>query len=94
METFDSPFGKVVLTAERWNHIVMFHPEILSYRKTLQNVLAHPDITRRSKLDPTVKICYSLIPKRNKYIAIVVKTNTRNFVLTAYLTSKIKHLSL
>ena len=90
MDVFKSLFGKVELTAERWHHIVTFHPEIRSYRKTLQNVFAHPDTVRRSKLDSAVKICYLFIPKRNKYLAVVVKTNTRNFVLTAYLTSKIK----
>lgn len=87
---FDSPFGKVELTSERWNHIITFHPELRTYRKMLQKVLTDPAIVRNSRLDPTVKICYFLVPKRNKHIAVVVKINTRNFVLTAYLTSKVK----
>jgi hypothetical protein len=48
MEVFDSIFGRVELTSERWNHIVTFHPEIRTYRKFLGKALTHPDITRRS----------------------------------------------
>ena len=91
MEMFASVFGHVELTVERWNHITTFHPEVRTHRKLLQKTLLNPDAVRNSKHDPSVKICYHAIPKRNKYLAVVVKIDKRNFILTAYSTGKIKH---
>jgi len=89
MDMFDSPFGPVELTDERWSHIVTFHPEVRLYHKYVNLTLSDPDFIRRSKLDPAVRICYRSI-MRNKHLAVVLKTNQRNFVLTAYITSRIQ----
>lgn len=91
-EQFNSIFGKVELTQERKKHIFEFHPEVRSYRKYFPETLTKPDVIRRSKSDQAVLILYKLLQK--KYLAIVIKTNKRNFVLTAYLTDKIQHQSL
>lgn len=86
MRKFESPFGAVELTEERERHILMFHPEVGRYKNHFPNTLAHPEFIRRSKYDLTVYILYGLIQTK-KYLAIVVKTNHRNFILTAYLTN-------
>ena len=92
MEQFSSRFGPIEFTEERLKHILTFHPEIRAYRKHFQITLYEPQVIRRSKFDPKAFIFYKAI--QGKYLAIVVKTNSRNFILTAYLTSKIQHQPL
>ena len=91
MERFASPFGTVELTAEREKHIFLFHPEVRKERKHFPSTLAEPEVIRRSRFDPKVFILYRAIVQ-GKYLAIVVKTNHRNFILTAYLTRNIQQL--
>jgi len=93
MGLFESPLGNVELTEERLRHIFSFHPEIRSYHKYFLNTLKSPDTIRRSKFEPQVRMLYHKI-RKDKYLAVVVKINERNFILTAYTTTKIKHLSL
>ena len=87
IKKFSSPFGEVELTDERKRHIFHFHPEVKKYRGYLVKVLAKPETIRASKYDPAVRIIYHKINVR-KYLAVVIKINQRNFVLTAYLTTK------
>ncbi|MBI4086819.1 hypothetical protein HY416_02450 [Candidatus Kaiserbacteria bacterium] len=88
-ERFVSPFGTIELTAEREKHIVLFHPEVRGQRKHVNATLAEPEVIRRSRFDPKVFILYRMI-SQGKYLAVVVKTNHRNFILTAYLTRNIQ----
>lgn len=90
----DSPIGKVELTDERLRHIYQFHPEVRRFQKHFRTVLAQPDLIRRSVHDPATLIFYGRFAPAKKFLAIVVKTNRRNFILTAYLTHRIKHSSL
>lgn len=89
MEIFPSRLGKVELTDERTRRIATFHPEVKSYKKYFASALAEPDVIRRSRFDASVFVLYRTFSK--KYLAIVIKTNKRNFILTAYLTGKIQH---
>lgn len=91
MRIFESQFGKVELTMERMKHIFQFHPEVKAYKKLFSKTLKHPNFTKKSKHDEKVIICYQRLVK-NKFLAVVVKTNSRNFILTVYLTSKIQRL--
>lgn len=90
MARYDSPLGSVELTDERWHHIVEFHPEIKRYRSRLARLLTRPVLMRRSKTDGQVYLLYC--DAKQYYLVVVVKVNHRKFVLTAYLTHKIKHL--
>lgn len=97
MERFRSPFGEVELTKEREYHIFQFHPEVRAYRRHFAMALENPEIMRRSKSDSSVYILYHSLSSRKQksmYLGIVIKTNKRNFILTAYLTTKIQHQSL
>lgn len=93
MERFSSVFGSAELTDEREQHILIFHPDVKAFRKYFSSALAEPDVMRRSRFDSKVIILYHALPQR-KYLAIAIKTNQRNFILTAYLTYKIQHLPL
>lgn len=91
MEQFRAPFGEVEITEEWERHIIQFHPDVKLYRKFFNDTIEHPEIIRHSVFDRKVLICYRLLPPAKKYLAIVIKTNQRNFILTAYLTHRIKH---
>lgn len=91
MRRYASPFGPIELTNEREKHIIRFHPEVIPSSKYFYNLLAQPEIIRRSRRDPRVFILYRFISLWKKYLAIVIKTNRRKFILTAYLTHRIQH---
>lgn len=85
--------GEVELTDERWRHILTYHPDVHKFQRQIAATLATPGTMRRSKDDPHVLIFYRRIV-RLKYLAVVVKTNRRNFILTSYLTERIQHQPL
>ena len=87
MKRLESSHGTIELTDERLDHILMFHPEVRGHLKFFSETLARPQSIVLSRRDHAVKIFYSGL-RRKRRLAIVVKTNQRNFILTAYLTSK------
>ena len=93
MSIFNSPtLGNIVLTAERKNHILTAHPELKSGLKKLSVVLSTPDEIRRSRFDKNVLLFYKFFAniKNGKYISVAIKTGNRNFILTAYITDRIR----
>lgn len=90
MKRFESRHGVIVLTDEREHHIFEFHPDIRGYLKYFASTLTNPEIEMVSIHDPTVVICYRLLPTRKRYLAIVIKTGPRPFVVTVYLARKPK----
>lgn len=80
----------VVLTAERKQHILLYHPDLKPHVPKIKQVLSSPDDIRVSKSDPDVLLFYKHFVKieGEKYIAVVVKFNERNFILTVYLTRR------
>lgn len=90
---YKSITGKTIeLTSERKKHILTFHPDLHSYMKHIKAVLLQPDDLRISKSDPQVLLFYKYFDTilDGKYIAVTVKLNERNFILTSYLTDHIK----
>ena len=84
MNQFDSRHGTITLTDERIRHIVQFHPDIKDCLPHFAKTLAEPEQEIRSVKDPLTIICYKFLPRRKKYLAIVVKTIQNPFILTAY----------
>ena len=80
-----SLFGSVELTDERLRHIITFHPEVKLYVKFFKDTLSKSDTVRQSNTDPQVKIYYKSLRRQS---------NHRNFILTAYITTKIQHKPL
>lgn len=87
---FGSPYGIVTLTDERKTHILTFHPDVRPYLSHFAGTLASPDIAIGSLHNPAAIICYRFIARRKKYLAIVVRTGTHPFIVTAYLAKKPK----
>ena len=83
---------KIELTTERKSHISTKHPEIKPHLGKISEVLSAPDTIRRSKFDKEALLFYKYFDtiRKGKYINITVKMGERNFILTAYITDKIR----
>lgn len=83
--------GSVQLTQERWEHIGErknrgeLRPDLGFIAKTLEE----PDEIRASNQDPEVRLYYRSY--EDKWVTVVVKRDPQgSFVLTAYMTDRIK----
>lgn len=89
---YRSILGEVELTEERKSHIILKHPELKIHIKKISQVLSSPDTVRKSKIDTAALLFYKYFDtiKGGKYINVTVKKDERNFILTAYITDKIR----
>lgn len=83
---------KIELTEERWQHIVKEHPEVEELKEAVGEVLLNPDYVKRSKRDNSVELFYKFETDlyKDNFLLVVIKVNARCFVLTAYITDRIK----
>ena len=75
------------LTDERWEHILLDHPEMSDLRWTIAATLESPDTELQSTSDPArVKQLYKEFANLSvsRYICVVVCLDDSPFVLTAY----------
>lgn len=82
--------GKLIrLTARQWKHIMKRHPEMARRIHDIEEAIRNPTkIVRFS--DETTKF-YRFIKQERRYIMAAVKIlNGEGFVITAYLTKKIR----
>ena len=89
LDVFSQP---VELTEERWQHIVIEHPEVIDHKEKIPVVLADPDYVKRSKRDERVMLYYRYFADilDGKYLLIAVKKDlSRSFVVTGYVTRSV-----
>lgn len=92
----ESVLGKKIrLTGERWQHIYYEHPEIdESYIKRTEETLTKPDVVVKNRKDPMQFLYHKYYSKTyfgGRYLVVVAKhLNSEGFIITLYLTSKIK----
>ena len=81
------------LTDERWRH-VLGHPEMVGMEKAVSETLEDPDLVVRSITDDETLLNYRYYLRTmagNKWLCVLVKYADEDaFVLTAYLTDKVK----
>lgn len=90
---FKSKINKIIeLSSKRSKHIIEYHPDIKIHFSKISEVLKYPDQIRKSRYDPEALLFYKYFAniEEGKFLVVVVKINKRNFVLTSYLTDKIK----
>ena len=90
---FPSSIGKSIeLTTERQQHICRYHSDLVPFLDRLSEVLIGPDGIRRTFDDPQVLLFYKFYPDilNGKYIVIAAKVNARSFILTAYLSRRVR----
>ncbi|WP_107666322.1 hypothetical protein [Cyanothece sp. BG0011] len=84
---------QIRLTQERLTHILQ-HPEMLTMEEEIKTTLQYPEEVRRSKTDTCVILSYRFYQNTqvgNKWLCVVTKyLNDDAFVITAYLTHRIK----
>ncbi len=84
---------EIRLTDERLTHI-LGHPEMADMEPTIEEALLHPQRVIESLSDPTVHLYYRFYFRTvvgGKFLCVVVKVaGAGAFVLTAYLTDRIK----
>ena len=92
MRLIDYCGKQIELTAERWQHIVTEHPEVKGFKAELTDILGKPSLVKHSKRDKGVLLYYRYYPNifGGKYLLAVVKIQLRSFLLTCYVTDKIK----
>lgn len=81
------------LTDERLAHILE-HPEMAGMGEAIQETLLRPERVVESPSDPQARLYYRFYPGTlvgDKYLCVVVRVAaTDAFVLTAYLTDRVK----
>ncbi len=89
----DHEDAEIRLTEERLAHI-LGHPEMASLEVGIAETLAHPERVAQSRSDEEARLYYRFYPETSvggKFLCVVVKFREDDaFVLTAYLTDKIK----
>lgn len=84
---------EIRLTDEREQHILE-HPEMHGLESAIGDTLAHPETVIRSLSDSTVWLYYHYYRETQvgeKWLCVVVKVDPADaFVITAYLTDKVK----
>ena len=78
---------KIKLTAERWTHIVLRHPEVSVHFNDISSVLNDPDIIIRSRFEENARLYHK---KYKDYYLVVVVDTFKKFVVTAYASYHIK----
>ncbi len=92
MKISDYRGNQIELTDERWQHIITEHPEVRRFKNRLSEMLSQPDLVKCSKRDKDVLLYYRYYSDifGGKYLLAVVKINKRPFLLTYYVTDRIK----
>jgi len=79
------------LTTERWEHIILRHPEMVGEKDKVVETLTYPDLIQKGDYVTLIAIkFYNETPLTSKYLVVVYKEINKidGFVLTAYFTSK------
>lgn len=79
-------------TRQYWELILRKHPEITGLETEVQQALRQPESIRRSTQDRQVYLFYKFYKAMLPYhlTAVVKRLNGDGFVITCYLTDKIK----
>lgn len=82
---------EVVLTKERWAHIIAGHPEMADWIEWVGVTLATPNVVYQSE-ENVMRISYShLLPKIGFYVTVITDwSNEPATVRTAFATKKLK----
>jgi len=68
----------------------MKHPVLRDRIGEVINTLAEPDQVRRSKIDPSVLLCYRSMGETRWISGVAKRLNGDGFVITAYIIDAIK----
>ena len=79
------------LTDERWNHIIMAHCELIYMENEVCNTVVDPDVILEGNAGALLAVKER---KNKKYLVVIYREDKEDgFIITAFLTSKIKSLN-
>jgi hypothetical protein len=83
---------KIRLTDERWNYIIHKRPIMKELRTEFEDTIKGPELVKSSVYDSEVVLYYRYFKELfdGKYIVATVKIDDDNFVVTGYITDRIK----
>ena len=84
-EVFTKRGKRIVLNTERWNHLVLRHPEMNEYLEEIKEVLQNPDIIIKDNFEDNVILYHKYYKVKGIYIVIIVDEE-KGFILTSYTT--------
>lgn len=71
-EVFTKRGKRIILNSERWNHLVLRHPEMNKYLEEIKEVLHNPDIIVRDNFEDNVILYHKYYKVQGTYIVTVV----------------------
>lgn len=84
----------VLLTEDRWLHVLRKHGELTPSRSLVLNTVRHPNLVMRDARHATRRCCYAFLPGSDKKIKVVVEYSdegdlAQGTIVIAYLTERI-----
>ncbi len=79
------------LTKERWNHIVLRHPELDGQKDRVLETVTEPDLIQQGDFGELIAIrFYEKTPLTSKYLITIYKevVSADGFIITAYYATK------
>ncbi|MBI5026830.1 MAG: hypothetical protein HZC12_08950 [Nitrospirae bacterium] len=79
------------LTKERWNHIVLRHPEMDGQREQVLETVTEPDLIQQGDFGEFIAVrFYAKTPLTSKHLVVIYKEviDTDGFIITAYYATK------
>lgn len=79
------------LTKERWNHIVLRHPEMDGQKEQVLETVTKPDMIQQGDFGELIAIrFYNKTPLTSKHLVVIYKEviDTDGFIVTAYYATK------
>lgn len=79
------------LTKERWNHIVLRHPEMDKQKEQLLETVTDPDLIQQGDFGELIAIrFYDKTPLTSKHLVVIYKEvrDADGFIISAYYATK------
>ena len=84
-DVFTKRGKRIVLSTERWNHLVLRHPEMDEYLEEIKEVLQNPDFIVNDNFEHNVVLYHKYYKVRGIFIVTVIDEE-KGFILTSYTT--------
>jgi hypothetical protein len=78
---------------ERWDHVILGHPEMLEYELEMIETLSQPDLIFQGNNEEKIAV-KDYLGNLGKFIVVVYKetSDKDGFLITSFLTSKLNRL--
>jgi len=83
-------FGQLIrLTDERWQHIIERHPEVEKHLVKIQSTIQNPDIIVKNRYNQSERYYHRYFKSLTNYLIVIIEYE-KNFVITTFISRKIK----